>query len=269
MTDFLQRSDAPFSEAVWSRIDAVVTEAAKSVLSARRIIYVEGPYGLGIKSLPAPDVVLETEEDGAAGLTSGAVMPLGLINKTFSLSARDIAAFEQTGIGFSPGPAAQAAIACAQREDGLLFNGSKALGVQGLLNAKGVQTMELDSWSEPGGAVEDMIKAATMLDDAGFHGPYVLALAPARYNLLFRRYEQGNMVEMDHLRALVTDGIVKAPALDGGGLLMASGRHIATIVLGQDLMTGFVGPRDDGYEFNISESVALRLMQPKAVCVLE
>ena len=69
MTDFLHRDDAPFSDAVWGRIDTVVTEAAKSVLSARRIIYVEGPYGLGTKSVPAPDVVVEAEEEGAAGLT--------------------------------------------------------------------------------------------------------------------------------------------------------------------------------------------------------
>jgi uncharacterized linocin/CFP29 family protein len=268
MTDFLHRDDAPFSGAVWDRIDMVVTEAAKSVLSARRIVHIEGPYGLGIKSVPGPDAVLEDEEGAAAGLSSGGVIPLGLINKTFWLSARDIASFEQTGMPFSPAPAAQAAIACAQREDDLLFNGSKPLGASGLLNAKGVQSMELGEWNEVGSAAEDVIKAATMLDDAGLHGPYALALAPSRYNLLFRRYEQGNMLEIEHLRALVTDGIVKAPALSGGGVLIATGRQFATIVLGQDLMTGYIGPKQTGYELNVSESLALRLLQPKAVCVL-
>ncbi len=269
MTDFLHRDDAPFSDAVWGRIDNVVTEAAKSVLSARRIIHVEGPYGLGIKSVPGPDVVLEEQDAGAAGLSSGGVIPLGLIGKTFSLSARDIAAFEQTGMPFSPAPAARAAIACAAREDDLLFSGSKALGAAGLLNAKGVQSLELGQWNEVGSAADDLIKAVTLLDDAGLHGPYALALAPARYNLLFRRYQQGNMVEIEHLRELVTDGIVKAPALSGGGVLLASGRQFATIVLGQDLMTGFVGPADGAYELHISESLALRLVQPKAVCVLK
>jgi uncharacterized linocin/CFP29 family protein len=269
MTDFLHRDDAPFSQAVWERIDLVVTEAAKSVLSARRIIHIEGPYGLGIKSVPGPDAVLEAQEEGSAGLSSGGVIPLGLIHKTFGLSARDIAAFEQTGMPFSPGPAAQAAIACAAREDDLLFSGSKALGASGLLNAKGVQSANLAAWDKVGAAAEDLIKAATMLDEAGFHGPYALALAPARYNLLFRRYEQGNLIEIEHLRALVTDGIVKAPALSSGGVLLASGRQFATIVLGQDLMTGFVGPADGGYELNLSESLALRLVQPKAVCVLK
>ncbi len=213
--------------------------------------------------------MLEEASDGAAGLSSGGVIPLGLIGKTFSLSARDIAAFEQTGMPFSPAPAAQAALACAAREDDLLLNGSKPLGVSGLLNAKGVQSMKLGTWNDVGAAADDVIKAATMLDEVGLHGPYALALAPARYNLLFRRYQQGNMVEMEHLRELVTDGIVKAPALSGGGVLLATGRQFATIVLGQDLTTGFVGPADGGYDLHLSESVALRLVQPKAVCVLK
>ncbi len=269
MTDFLHRDDAPFSDAVWERIDTVVTAAAKSVLSARRIIHVEGPYGLGIKSVPVPDVVLEEPGEGSAGLSSGGVIPLGLIGKTFSLSARDIAAFEQTGMPFSPAPAAQAAIACARREDDLLFNGSKALGATGLLNAKGVQSASLAAWDKVGDAAEDIIRTVTLLDDAGLHGPYALALTPARYNLLFRRYPQGNLIEIEHLRELVSDGIVKAPALKSGGVLLATGRQFATIVLGQDLMTGFVGPADGAYDLHLSESVALRLVQPKAVCVLK
>lgn len=269
MTDFLHRDDAPFSGAVWERIDNVVVEAAKSMLSARRILHVEGPYGLGIKSVPGPDAVLEDQGEDSAGLSSGAVTPLGLVSKTFGLSARDIAAFEQTGMPFSPGPAAQAAIACARREDDLLFNGSKAMGVTGLLNAKGVQSVKLGTWNQVGGAADDLIKAATALDDAGLHGPYTLALAPKRYNLLFRRYEQGNMIELEHLRSLITEGIAKVPALSAGGVLLASGRQFATVVLGQDLVTGFVGPADGGYEFNVSESLALRLLQPKAVCVLK
>ena len=34
-------------------------------------------------------------------------------------------------------------------------------------------------------------------------------------------------------------------------------------------MTGFVGPTGADYEFTVSESVALRLLYPAAVCVLK
>ena len=46
-TELLNRGDAPFSDKVWAAIDAAVVGAAKSQLGARRVLPVEGPYGLG------------------------------------------------------------------------------------------------------------------------------------------------------------------------------------------------------------------------------
>jgi hypothetical protein len=40
-------------------------------------------------------------------------------------------------------------------------------------------------------------------------------------------------------------------------------------VLGQDMMIGFIGPSGGELEFSISESLALRVRQPKSICVLE
>ena len=54
-TQLLNRDDAPFGEKVWEAIDAAVVGAAKSQLGARRILPVDGPHGLGLKSLPVRD----------------------------------------------------------------------------------------------------------------------------------------------------------------------------------------------------------------------
>lgn len=115
--------------------------------------------------------------------------------------------------------------------------------------------------------MEDVIKGVATLDRDGFHGPY--ALPPGRYNLLFRRYRQGNQIEMSHLQSMVTEGIFKAPILKEGGVLLASGKQFASIILGQDMVIGFIGSARGELEFSISESLALRIRQPKAVCVLE
>lgn len=269
MSEYLHREDAPFSEGVWQKIDQVVTEAAKSQLSARRLIHIEGPYGLGLSALPGADEVVAEGGEGAPELLVSPARQVALVRKGFRLGARGIAAFEQRGLPLDLGSAAAAAIACARQEDDLLHNGSKAVGAQGLLNAKGVQTSKLKPWDKVGAAADDVIAAVTRLDEAGFHGPYALGLAPDRYNLLFRRYNQGNQTEMEHLRALVTDGIVKAPAIGSGGVLLATGRQYATIVVGQDLVTAFVGPAGGDYEFVLAESIMLRLLQPAAVCVLK
>jgi uncharacterized linocin/CFP29 family protein len=109
----------------------------------------------------------------------------------------------------------------------------------------------------------------TALDEAGVHGPYTLALAPRRYNQLLRPLETGRVNELDLVKQVVSDGIVKAPALRDGGVLIASGSQYAHLVIGQDMSLGFLGPTDDGrLAFSISESLALRVPAPAAVCVL-
>ncbi|MCX6675018.1 MAG: family 1 encapsulin nanocompartment shell protein, partial [Methanothrix sp.] len=148
-----------------------------------------------------------------------------------------------------------------------IFQGTR--GLPGLISSKGVSELKLSSWDAMGKAVEDVISAVTMLDKAGFHGPYSLALAPNRYNLLFRRYPQGG-TELEYIQALVTEGVLKAPIMESGGVLMASGRQYAAIVLGQDMSLGFIGPAgSESLEFSLSESIALLIREPKAICVLK
>ncbi len=267
--DYLHRDDAPFGEDVWARIDQTVVGVARGHLTARRLFHVEGPYGYGLKAVPDVEHEIAAEDEGAASVSAGCVTPVAAIRKGFAIPMRDIAAYLQTGIPFSTAAAAHAAIACARREDEILLHGSEELGVKGLLNMPGTGSLELSDWDEVGAAADDVIRAATALDEAGFHGPYALALSADRYNLLFRRYPQGNMVEAEHIRSLAAEGVLKAPALESGGVLVATGRWNCTIVVGQDLAAGFIGPDGPDYEFTLSESVALRLQHPGSICVLK
>ncbi len=290
---YLGREDAPISAAVWEKLDAVMIEAAKSQLVGRRLLHIEGPYGLGLKAIPLEDVsidirweefpeeaqgseeipmpeeVSELEEEvyPAEVIVSGTI-PVALISTGFSLGMRDLASYERAGVAMDLANVAEAAIACARAEDDLIFNGSTAVGTNGLLNVPGSHTVKLSAWKKAGEAADDLINALTVLDNSGFHGPYCLALAPRRYNLLYRRYPQGDLTELAHLQSIVTAGIFKAPILKEGGVLLASGRQYASMVIGQDMAIGFIGPSDGDLEFSISESLALRVRQPKSICVL-
>lgn len=258
---YLGREDAPLAPETWAALDRAAVEAAKGVLAGRRLLEVDGPYGLGLKAVPLPDA--EVTHD----LITGAVLPLSVIQAGFTLAKRDLAAHERDGVPLDTTPTFQAARACARREDELIFRGTKA--APGLLTAKGAAELPLSAWEAPGEAAEDITRAITALDRAGFHGPYALALAPERYNRLLRLYPRGNLSELEHLKTVAQDGIYKAPALEAGGVLVAVGRATGAIVLGQDLSVGFIGPVGDRLEFTVSESLALVLRQPAAVCVLK
>lgn len=257
---YLARENAPFGPETWELLDAAMVEAARNQLVGRRLLHVEGPFGLGLKIVPLQDVEVEP------GLIATEFLPVMLLHKTFTLGVRDLASYEREGAALDTSPVAEAAIECARLEDELIFNGASL--IPGLLTVEGSNEFELSSWDEVGTAAEDIIKALNILDGAGFHGPYSLALAPGRYNLLFRRYPRGNFSEMEHVRTMVTEGVFKAPVLKSGGVLLASGRQFASIVLGQDMAIGFIGPAGEKLEFSISESLVPLIRQPKAICVL-
>ena len=258
---YLGRDDAPFEEHIWEMIDSTMKNSAKSELVGRRLLHIEGPYGLGLKFVPMP------ENEVAEGITSSQVLPVLYMYNNFYLDLRDVANYERDRIALDMGPVAEAARWAAKKEDKIIFHGTDSQ--PGLLNIEGSNKLGPSSWESIGTAANDIIKAVTKLDAAGFHGPYSLALSPDRYNLLFRRYPQGNTTELEHIKSIVTHGVFKAPILEKGGVLIASGSQFASIVVGQDLNVGFIGPAGEKLEFSISESLALRVRVPGSICVLE
>ena len=259
--NYLGRGDAPIGGETWNLLDSAMVEAAKGILAGRRLLGMSGPHGLGLKAVPLSD------GRGRKGFITSDILPVPLLQVSFCLGKRDIAAYERDRVAFDTCAVATAACACATAEDTLVFEG--ATGIPGLLSAKGSASVELSPWEPVGAAAEEIIRAVTALDDAGFHGPYALGLAPSRYNLLLRRYPQGEGTELDHLRTIAAAGVHKAPVLKDGGVLLASGRQYAEIVLGQDMSVGFIGPAGENLEFSISESLVPLIHTPESVCVLK
>jgi uncharacterized linocin/CFP29 family protein len=258
--DYLGRVDAPISAETWKLLDAAMIESAKSQLSGRRLIGIEGPFGFGLKVIPLSDCEI------SEGITGSPAIPVNLLSSSFFLNKRDLAASERDHLLLDLDPVACAAMACAAKEDGLIFSGTPE--TPGLLAADGSGSLALGEWEKPGMAADQIINGVTLLDDAGFHGPYCMGLAPARYNLLLRRYPQGDGTELDHIRAILGGDVIKAPVLKKGGVLLASGRQYCSLVIGQDMSIGFNGPAGDALEFSISESLALLIRAPEAICVL-
>jgi uncharacterized linocin/CFP29 family protein len=253
-------------------IDGAVIGAARSQLAGRRLLEITGPLGLGVRSVEQGERAVAGEAafgSGKAVLSAPNTQAIPMIHSDFTIPIRDIAAAEERGVQLELREAVEAAVATAHLEDSLIFEGHKELGIPGLLNAPGAATAKVGDWGNVGQAAEDLIAAVNKLDANGFPGPYAAALAPALYNALFLLYPQGNLTQLDHVRQLITAGLVKAPALKSGGVVLAAGRAFATIVLGQDLTPAYVGPAGDHYEFVILESLAPRIVVPQAVCALQ
>ena len=263
--NYLNRQNASFSNDIWERIDEAAVAAAREVLTGRRFLEVDGPYGVGLTAIevgeegycrqPAPD-------EAGAVLSRASAIPM--LRKSFGLSVRRIEGYESMGQPLDLRAVEDAAEAVARREEEFIYYGQPDFGLEGLLTAKGRNEVKCEDWSKIEQALENVLSAVNHLDDNGFHGPYALALSPTWYNLLFRRYEGTDMLQLEHLKRLCEVGVFKAE-IEGAVLVDV---RVGRIVVGQDLMTGYSSNDGIHHQMFASESLALQVEEPGAICTL-
>ena len=247
------------------QIEKATVSAARDVISGRRIIDVEGPYGMGLTTLEVgnDDKCREPGPEEASAVVSRAVsMPM--IYRRFAISKRRIAAFQKMGQPLNLKAAEDAAQAVAAREEEFVYNGQAEFHLSGLLTAEGRQSIKGGNWDNVDEVLADVIGAVNVLDGRGYRGPYGLALAPELYNNLFRRYPGSDLLQIEHLKRLCTRGIVKA-AITGGVLIS---RDVGSIVLGQDLQVSHLTTDAAHEHFSVSESLVLKIEAPDAICTI-
>jgi uncharacterized linocin/CFP29 family protein len=262
---YLNRENASFSKAIWERIDQAAVGSAREILTGRRFLDVDGPYGVGLTAIeageegycrqPAPD-------EAGAVLSKAAAIPM--LRKSFGLSVRRIEGYEAMGQPLDLRSVEDAAEAVARREEEFVYYGQPDFGLEGLLTAKGRNEVKCADWSKVEQALTDVLSAVDQLDEKGFHGPYALALSPNWYNLLFRRYEGTDMLQLEHLKRLCELGVFKAE-IEGAVLVDA---RAGRLIVGQDLMTGYSNNDGIHHQMFISESLVLRVEDPGAICTL-
>lgn len=263
--EYLNRRMAPFSEEIWKHIDEAAVNAARDLLTGRRFLEVDGPYGVGLTSVEVGhDDFCRQPSPEEAGAVMGRAISVPMLRREFRLSIRRIAASQDMAQPLNLNPAEEAAEAVARREEEFIYYGQADFRLQGLLSAEGRAHHDGGDWGNIDQALEDVLAAVNALDAQGFRGPYALVLSPSLYNGLFRRYAGTDMLQLEHLRRLCQRGVYKA-AIEGGVLLDP---RVGKLIIGQDLMAGYIGQDGVHYQLYLSESAVLRLDEPRAVCTL-
>ncbi|MGC4001506.1 MAG: family 1 encapsulin nanocompartment shell protein [Anaeromyxobacter sp.] len=262
--------DAPFPQDVWDQLAAVITAAADEVRAGRRLLERVGPLGFGARAGVAEDEpALEADEaERRAHVHVPRVRALPVIHRTFSLGARAIEALGARGEPLTLTEAAEAARQVARAEDHLLFAGNARAGVRGLLEHEGAVPLPLGDWTDPGRAADALLEAAASLDQAGRHGPYAVALAPARWYQLFRPHPGSGLTPYQQLQPVFAGGLVKAPALQEAVVVVTRSASGPRVVVGQDLAATYDGREGIFHRLSLVESVTLLPGVPGSVAIL-
>ena len=279
MPEYLQRDQAPFGPAEWAAIDQTVVRTAQSVLVGRRFINLVGPFGPGIEALPNDLLsgggggridLLGNAEDEQLSIGNRRFLPLPLLYKDFWIHWRDLESSRVLGVPLDTGKAAAASSATAQTEDRLIFDGEPDLGLAGLRTVVGRQELPMANWNSMGAAFSDVVEGVRVLTQAGFTGPYALAVSPRLYADLNRIFDATGVLELEQVEKLARRGVYATAVLpEPGALLVDSGAQNMDLAVGLDLSTAYVESSNLNHHLRVMESLVLRIRRPAAIVTFE
>jgi uncharacterized linocin/CFP29 family protein len=114
------------------------------------------------------------------------------------------------------------------------------------------------------------VDATQALVQNGFFGPYALVVSPTLYTQMHQVHPGTGVLEIEHIRQLITDGVYQSPLLqDGYGMIVSTGAQNFDLAVAQDLTVAYLGAEHMNHPFRVFESVYLRIKRHGSICTLE
>ncbi|HEX6214850.1 MAG TPA: family 1 encapsulin nanocompartment shell protein [Vicinamibacterales bacterium] len=260
----LHRELAPISEAAWADIEKETTRTLKRHLAGRRVVDVHGPAGVGLSAVGTGHLKPITALGDGIIARQRDVKALVEFRVLFELDRQQIDDVERGANDSDWQPAKDAAQKIAYAEDRAIFEGYAAAGIVGVRQGTSNPTMTLpaDVRDYP----DAIAQALSRLRLVGVNGPYSVLLGADAYTALAETSDNGYPV-LEHIRKLVKDEIVWAPAIDGAVVLTTRGGDF-DLHIGQDVSIGYLSHTDDVVRLYLQETLTFLLLTTEAAVAL-
>jgi uncharacterized linocin/CFP29 family protein len=260
----LHRELAPISDAAWAQIEAETTRTLKRYLAGRRVVDVQGPGGTALSAVGTGHLrTIAAPRDGIIARQREA-KALVELRVPFELSRPMIDDVERGANDSDWQPAKDAARQIAFAEDCAIFEGYAAAGIvgvrQGTSNPK--MTLPADVREYPRAIAEGLSRLRLV----GVNGPYAVLLGADAYTALAETSDYGYPV-LEHVKRLVEDKIIWAPAIAGAFVLTTRGGDF-DLRIGQDVSIGYLSHTDAVVRLYLQETFTFLLLTAEAAVAL-
>src|SRR5580692_5726961 len=246
----LHRELAPISDAAWAQIEDEVSRTFKRYVAGRRVLDVEGPAGTALSAVG-----------------TGHLQPIRSPLEGVQARQREVKALVEVRVPFDLSRAAieDAARQVAFTEDAAVFEGYADANIVGIRQGTSNPKMSLP---EDVRLYPDAIaQALTQLRMAGVNGPYAVLLGAEAYTALSEISDHGYPV-LEHVKRLVGDKIIWAPAIEGAFVLTTRGGDFE-MHLGQDLSIGYLSHDNASVRLYLQETFTFLLLTSEASVALQ
>ncbi|HKM67772.1 MAG TPA: family 1 encapsulin nanocompartment shell protein [Candidatus Acidoferrum sp.] len=260
----LHRELAPISDAAWSQIEEETTRTIKRYLAGRRVVDVQGPAGTALSAVGTGHLQkIAAPKDGILA-RQREVKALVELRVPFDLDRQTIDDVDRGANDSDWQPAKDAARKLAFAEDGAIFEGYPAAGIVGI--RKGTSNPALPLPADVREYPEAIAQALSQLRLVGVNGPYSVVLGADAYTALAETSDHGYPV-LEHVKRLVKDEIIWAPAIEGAFVLTKRGGDFS-LHLGQDVSIGYLSHTDSAVHLYLQESFTFLFLTGEAAVAL-
>ena len=260
----LHRELAPISDAAWADIEEEASRTLKRYLAARRVVDVKGPGGTAVSAVGTGHLrTIAAQEQGILA-RQREVNALVELRVPFELDRQAIDDVERGANDSDWQPAKDAARKIAFAEDGAIFDGYDAAGIEGIRQGTSnpIMTLPADVRQYP----EAIAQGLSRLRLVGVNGPYSVLLGADCYTALAETSDQGYPV-LEHVKRLVDGEIIWAPAIAGAFVLTTRGGDF-DLHIGQDFSIGYLSHTDAAVRLYLQETFTFLLLTTEAAVAL-
>ncbi len=257
--DFLKRHLAPLTEEAWDGIDERATEVLKSVLTARKVVHVEGPSGLNHTAIPEGrlSILEENPEKVSTGLYK--VKPLVETRTEFTLNRWEMDNLTRGARDVDLEPLEEAARKAALFEENAIFNGYAKGHIEGLDQVAN-KTLE---FGQDASSIMDAVTDGVLTLQGNFASPPLTLVAGEKaWHQI--NHEAGAYPLYRQIKELLEGDILFSPALEGA-LLLPCDHEDLELNLGIDFSIGYQYHDSKHVMLYIAESFTFRVLDPALI----
>ena len=260
----LHRELAPISDAAWAEIEDETKRTLKRYLAGRRVVDVRGPGGVGVSAVGTGHLSEITAPGKGILARQREVKALVELRVPFELDRQQIDDVERGAMDSDWQPAKDAAQKIAYAEDRAIFEGYPAASIGGI--RQGTSNPILTLPAEVSHYPDAIAQALNQLRLVGVDGPYSLLLSADAYTALAETSDNGYPV-LEHVKKLVKDEIIYAPAISGAFVLTTRGGDF-DLQIGQDVSIGYSSHTDSVVRLYLQETMTFLLLTTEAAVAL-
>lgn len=259
--DILKRELAPITQQAWAFIDEQARIILNSVLSARKVVDVDGPKGWEYAAVPLGRLsVPENQSIENVNFGIRRVLPLVEVRVPFELDIWEIDNLVRGARDIDLSSLEKAARDLARMEERAVYYGLHQAQIKGLREAASHEAMGIS------GTPEDIVQKVTegltrMLREA-IQGPYALVVSPDLWVALsgqIRGYPLNKYVE-----SMLGGPIVVSPFVEGAFLVSTRGGDMV-LTVGQDIGIGYGSNNKEKAKLFFTESFTFHVIEPRAI----